>query len=60
MFYCESCRVENNWPTGFSQSRGPCELCGITEVCYDLPSSWLPETKKPPVNEKSPTEVYPQ
>lgn len=42
MFFCEPCRVEREWPEGFIQSRGPCELCGVVSVCYDIPSRALP------------------
>lgn len=42
MFYCEPCRVDRQWPESFGKSRGPCELCGVTSVCNDRPSSTLP------------------
>lgn len=45
MFYCDKCRVENEWPAEFSQSRGPCEVCGKSALCNDVPSSWLPDRK---------------
>lgn len=42
MFYCEQCRIANEWPTGIFKSRGPCEICGNVRDCYDRPSSSLP------------------
>ncbi len=47
MFYCDKCRVKNEWPAGFLMSRGPCEVCGKHATCNDVPSSWLPVPKKP-------------
>jgi hypothetical protein len=47
MFYCEPCRVEQEWPTGFSGSYGKCEMCGKAASCYDVPSNRLPERKRP-------------
>ena len=44
MFYCETCRAENQWPKslrGRPDSFGNCEMCGVTSECYDVPSSWL-------------------
>lgn len=43
MFYCEPCRVKNNWPhaIGFG-SAGHCEVCNTVAVCHDVPSSRLP------------------
>lgn len=46
MFYCEACRVANQWPKGMSKSVGPCEMCGITRHCYDRPSSSLPKYRE--------------
>lgn len=45
MFYCEDCQAKNNWPESFSMSRGGCEMCGKMAVCYDTPSSQLPDRK---------------
>lgn len=42
MFYCEACRVENEWPESFGKSRGPCEVCERVSVCNDRPASTLP------------------
>lgn len=43
MFFCEPCRVKNNWPhaIGFG-SAGHCEVCNTVAVCHDVPSSRLP------------------
>jgi hypothetical protein len=48
MFYCEECRERQDWPEGFSKSHGPCELCGQSRVCHDVPSSALYRPKGPP------------
>lgn len=45
MFYCEKCRKKNEWPEGFRQSYGPCEICGKTKECYDIPSQYLTVSK---------------
>ncbi len=47
MFICNSC-LEKNWPSawGMVQSYGPCEVCGYTCVCFDIPSSQLPSPTK--------------
>lgn len=42
MFYCEPCRVENEWPETIAvKSEGTCEVCGKGAVCHDVPSTWL-------------------
>jgi hypothetical protein len=43
MFYCETCGKKNGWPESFVQSRGQCEMCGETAVCFDVPSKHLPK-----------------
>lgn len=50
MFYCEQCRVTNEWPTSMVTSHGRCELCGKGASCWDRHISSLPETstKAPP------------
>jgi hypothetical protein len=48
MFYCEEDRIKNDWPCSLMQSYGRCELCGKTAVCYDRPSSSLPDPKSKP------------
>lgn len=45
MFYCDKCRQQLQWPEGFSKSAGPCEICGVTAVCYEVPASRLPPLK---------------
>lgn len=46
MFYCDPCRVKNNWPEGLLYSLGKCELCNTRALCYDRPSRSLPEAPK--------------
>lgn len=46
MFYCEPCREKREWPESIMRSEGPCECCGETAVCYDMPSRLLPIPKK--------------
>ncbi len=46
MFFCEKCRVKRDWPESLGKSRGPCEICGKTEICNDVPSSALPRTRR--------------
>lgn len=46
MFYCEPCRVKNNWLTSICRSGGLCEVCGQHALCYDRPSSSLPMPKQ--------------
>lgn len=49
MFYCETCRVKNEWPKAYlSFSRGNCELCGKFSVCHDVPSKALTPVKIQP------------
>lgn len=47
MFYCEPCGKKSDWPTWdfLPQSRGPCEMCGKSAACFDVPSSSLPVQK---------------
>lgn len=42
MYFCEPCRKENNWPTSLMRSRGQCEICDYTAVCYSVPLYRLP------------------
>lgn len=42
MFFCDECRVKNNWPESWFKSTGPCEVCGRTRVCNEIHSSQLP------------------
>lgn len=45
MFYCDPCRIKNEWPEMigflFMASRGKCEMCGKHAACHDVPSSHL-------------------
>lgn len=43
MFFCEACKIKNNWPGIIPMSYGPCEMCRKTGPCYDVPSSALPD-----------------
>jgi len=47
MFYCDDCRVKNDWPESFSKSMGNCEMCNEPAVCNDVPSRNLPAPTKP-------------
>jgi hypothetical protein len=40
MFYCEPCAEKFNLGTAFwlPRSFGPCELCGTSSACIDVPS----------------------
>jgi hypothetical protein len=42
MFFCNPCKIENNWPGNFMTSYGKCEMCEMTAPCYDVPSKYLP------------------
>jgi hypothetical protein len=44
-YYCESCRVKNDWPSTFTQRYCKCEMCGKTALCWDRPSSGFPPVK---------------
>lgn len=51
MFYCEACRVKNDWPESIFKSEGPCEICKMVAICNDRPSYSLPirkEVSSPP------------
>ena len=44
MFICKECADKRgNW--GITTSYGPCEDCGKTRWCYDIPSAALNPTK---------------
>ena len=38
MFYCEECRVKNDYPKGMVRSMGPCEICREVTECNDVSS----------------------
>lgn len=46
MFYCNECRDKMKWPESFSQSKGPCEMCGKISICNDVHHSHLPAYKE--------------
>lgn len=46
MFYCEKCRIKNDWPQGLMKSIGCCEICKKGDVCHDVPSKYLPKSKQ--------------
>ena len=43
MFYCDECKNKHNYPESIMLSVGQCEICGITDACYDVPSSHVPQ-----------------
>jgi hypothetical protein len=47
VFFCEECRIENEWHKSFGGSNGRCEVCAKTASCYDIPSRYLPIPKRP-------------
>ena len=51
MFFCEKCRVKNDWPTSMGYpfmgiSYGPCEVCKKVGECHDVPSVGLRKVRK--------------
>lgn len=43
MFYCDPCGEGRGWPINpILKSSGPCEVCGVTALCNDIPSKELP------------------
>lgn len=48
MFFCGPCREVNGWPESLSRSHGTCEVCDRPAVCFDVPSSRLPDPPLPP------------
>ncbi len=45
MYYCEPCRVEQEWPESVAGSVGTCELCRDLTRCHDRPAATLPAAK---------------
>lgn len=43
MFYCDACAIEKDWNMTMFKSVGPCEVCGKTKECSDLPCKKLTE-----------------
>lgn len=51
MFYCNECANRKGWPNdAIIRSFGRCEICGCTDDCNDIPSSFLPLPKEPVAN----------
>lgn len=48
MFYCEPCRIENDWPDAITKSFGTCEMCDRRDLCHDRPTSSLPQDRSTP------------
>lgn len=46
MFYCQACAKKKSWPESLCQSQGPCEVCGKTALCNDVPSKDLPPSER--------------
>ena len=42
MYFCDPCRGKKQWSESMAKSEGPCEVCGKTSVCNDVPSKYLP------------------
>jgi hypothetical protein len=42
MFYCKPCGAKREWPVSNRVSLGPCELCGHSTECSDVPATALP------------------
>lgn len=48
MFYCEPCRLVNDWPHSIMRWRSVCEICRkYSGDCNDIPSSALTPVKYP-------------
>lgn len=47
MLYCEPCAEKNNWPKIADRTVGDCKYCSQRAVCYNAPSSDLPQPKEP-------------
>lgn len=45
MFYCDPCRIDNDWPASISTSFGSCEMCRKQVVCWNRPSGSLPPSR---------------
>lgn len=46
MFYCTPCQEKRDWPETIFKSTGKCEICGKSAVCNDMPSKYLPLSRK--------------
>ena len=58
MLYCDSCRKAADWPISGAKSVGPCEVCGKTRECYDVPSRLLPSVELKPKPELAVRYIY--
>jgi predicted ATP-dependent serine protease len=60
MFFCEPCRVKNEWPESTLKSFGRCEECGHKTRCHDVPSmpSREPKPKKERKKKETPTPKF--
>lgn len=48
MFYCEPCRLVNDWPHSVMRWRSVCEVCEkYSDDCNDIPSRALTPVKYP-------------
>jgi hypothetical protein len=59
MFFCEPCRVKNEWPESTLKSFGRCEECGTEAGCHDVPSHALPARGPKPKRTKKKREEVP-
>ena len=47
MFYCEPCRIKNEWPESVMRWRSVCEICDHwSHDCNDIPSVALTPVKR--------------
>lgn len=53
MFYCEDCRRPRRWPDSTLYSWGPCEICGRSKFCYEVPSKLIPPESEDPIGSNS-------
>lgn len=65
MFYCDACAHKNGWPDDFwlPRSHGPCEVCGKTASCHDVPSTRLSDNRNrsqstPSLSDKNYRQMY--
>ncbi len=58
MYYCEPCREQNCWTTGYNPPVPfqKCVVCCATATCYDVPSDRTAETVLERADRKSPPE----
>jgi hypothetical protein len=46
MFYCKACQEITGWPKTLLKSKGRCEICGKTAICYAATLKMLPVITK--------------